>query len=85
MTNSHTRKGLIFFTISAKIALFTCALPMMYVLGTDIKYIATDIKTDIEYIMKFHFRIFKDPGHFYISMKSREDSWLFMDQVLKLP
>lgn len=37
MTNSHIRKGLIFFTISAKIALFTCALPMMYVLSIDIK------------------------------------------------
>lgn len=34
--------------------------------------------------MNVDFRIFKDPGHFYISMKLREDSWLFMDQVLKL-
>lgn len=32
MTNLHTRKGLIFFTISARIALFTCALLTMYVL-----------------------------------------------------
>lgn len=37
------------------------------------------------YIMRVHFRIFKDPEHFCISMKLREDFWLFMDQVLKLP
>lgn len=65
---------------------YICEDRLIYMCITDdvcVKYV--EINFVVKCTMKFYCRIFKDPGHFYILMKLREGSWLFMDQVLKLP